>query len=439
MEKVIKNMSRLFAGKNSIAVGVSGGVDSVVLLNLLSEYSAQTNIEITAIHVNHNLRGNESERDELFVKNLCKKLKIKLIIKSVDPKKLVSEGLSVESACRQLRYNAFHEVMEQENINCLCLAHHGNDQAETVLMHICRGSGLRGACSMQEIEGEIIRPLLSVSREDIVKYAKENNIDNVEDSSNAETNYARNYIRNIVMPDLQKIYPQVVSSLVRFSDNARGDEELINSLIPHDSVHIVKGEAVISKEVFKMHASLYSRIIFKAFNRLGIYADIEQKHIEIIAKLASMKAGQSVDLPWGKVAFCDYENIVIGVKKREKKSLTMNFKIGKTVGEKFSCMVTIEDNIEGFDSGVHYADYLKIPDNAVWRTREEGDVFQKLGAGTKKFADYLTDKKIPLRKRDDIYVLASDSEILAVAGYDISDKIKIDADTERIAVINYNI
>ncbi len=431
-----------FVTKNDkVLVGVSGGADSMCLLDILQKAQKQMGFSLIAVHVNHCLRGEESDRDEMFVRKYCEKNGIDFICETVDALKHSKKyAKSVEQAARELRYAAFDKIMQKEKATVLAVAHHKDDQAETVLMHIARGSSLKGAKGMALKSGYILRPLLNFTRCDIEQYNEENKIPSIKDSSNDDINYSRNFFRHKIIPDMEKVYPDAVSAVCKFADKCAIDDDFITSCIPTKMLVYRDDFVKILNQVNELHIALSSRIIKSAFEHLGAYYDIEQKHILQIKELFNMKNGSKISLPFKMIAFKEYDGVVITFKKQFAEEMVYPFKLGKTqipdFGEINAVMLS-DDSFAEFGDGNHYVDFDSIPTDAVWRTRQEGDIFAKIGSGSKKLNDYFIDKKIPQRMRDQVPVLAHGNKILVIADLDISDSVKITNGTNSIVKISY--
>jgi len=430
----------LFNKKQKVGVGISGGADSVFLLYFLAKYKDVLGVdEIIAIHVNHNLRGTESDEDAEFVKRLCANLNTRCEIVSVDVNKYVAkQKVGVEEAARILRYEAFDKIRKEQYLDTICLAHHKNDQAETVLMHILRGAGIQGAIGMLPKHAGYVRPLLCISREDIECALKEAKIKYRTDSTNSNTNYTRNFIRKEVLGRAQKVYPGCVDAICEFSKRMLLDEEFISGLLDKYIVDADDGYKM-SSAVEKMAEPLRYRVYMLAFKKAGAYKDIESKHLKMIDDMLKMKNGAEMHFPMHVTAHRIYGGILFTGETDFGEHREIPFAVPQRVviGD-----VEIETNwVDAgdvhFNDNTHYLDYMKIPENAIWRSRRANDEFAKLGSGRKKLNDYLTDKKIPKVYRDKQIVLASKNIVLAVASYDIGEIVKIDNTTDRIVEINY--
>jgi len=434
-------LSTLIKKGDKVMVGLSGGADSMCLLDLVAKFNTNLEFDFFAVHINHGLRDLEAQRDQDFVVEYCQKNKIKIICKNIKTKEYARKNnKTIEQAGRELRYKTFKEVLENEGANKLLVAHHKNDQVETVLMHICRGSSLSGARGMELENNKVVRPLLNYTRAEIEGYIQSNNIPFIEDSSNSDINYTRNYIRHNVLPNLEKIWPNVVNSIANFAEKVKEEDDYIDSLVPVTLLVIKNTKVTIKQEAEKLKLPILLRLIRKAFESLGKLVDIEKKHLLQVVELFVMKNGSQISLPNGLVAFKEYNGVVIAEKSKNVLRVKNQFVVGCIEVEGFGqiCCQKIESEEVQFGNGCHYVDLDKIPVSAIWRTRADGDVFAKLGSGTKKLNDYFIDKKISKQERDSIPILCDGNKVLVVAGYDVSENVKIDSSTDNIVKITYN-
>lgn len=425
-EFILKN--KLFNSGEVIGVGCSGGSDSMALLHYLANNQEKFDIEVVAIHVDHGIREN-SFSDANFVKEKAKEWGIRFYKFRVDVPKIAKEkNLSIESAARDARYGVFKSLLRKGIVDKIALAHHMSDQAETILMHIFRGSGIVGARGMNAISDKVfVRPFLNTSKQEIFSYIEENNIDFVDDETNEDNTYSRNFVRNVIMKDIISRWPGAVASIVNFGNAVKEDDDYINSQI-HTDAFIIEDKAVkIPLSYFLFDNSISSRIIFKAFKTIGINKDIEKKHLDLIKDIAlNAENGKRVHLPFEIVAVKEYDYLTIYNKHEEKPFFKAPFKCGEfdlPGGKKL-----IVKRVKSFDvkEGQIILDYRKVPQNAEWRFREDGDIFTKFGGGTKKLKAFFIDKKIPTRVRDYIPVLACENEIYAIAGIEISNKVRVE-------------
>ena len=423
-----------------ILAGVSGGADSMVLLDLLHKKELEIGFKLICIHVNHNIREKDSLSDQKLVEEFCKKNNIAFKPYNVfclEEQKKTKETL--EEVARRMRYNCYFDAFNEFKADYLFLAHHKNDQAETILMNIIRGSGVSGAIGIKKSE-KIIRPLIESTKNELINYAKSNRIKYCLDQTNLDNDYTRNYIRNVIIHDIEKINPNFVNNLCAFSDKLLEDENYFSAILPLKLVKFNQKnkEIYISNEVFKYQKPIFVRLIKYCLNKFDWSKDIFNIHYDMVYSLNELKSGSTIKLPHSINVIKSYDKIIITKNSIEKISDEISFKVGKI---KFNNkIITIEkckqDEID-FNSKYKFADYDKIPSDAVFRTRQNGDIFTKIGSGTIKLSDYLIDKKIPQRERDNLVLLASGKNILWICGVEISSNIIIDSSTENFIKLGY--
>lgn len=423
--------SDLFKKGDAIAVALSGGKDSVCLFDLLLSKREELGITLGAINVDHGIRGETSERDSLFVKNLCEKNGIPLFFRKVNcPEYSAANGLSAEEGARALRYKVFNEAIDCGFCDKVATAHHAGDRAETVLFNLFRGTSPLGIVGINDStpDGRIIRPILGAGREQIDAYVKEHKLDYVDDETNFQTDYTRNFIRLEVLPLIKRRFPEAEKSILRFADTASDDEIYLRSLAGK-SLTERNGEvsfpADLPKPVFMRSATI-------AMKKLGIKKDYEKIHLESAYSLRNAENGKSVTLPKGVIAVKDYGKITF-YKKEETRDFEMPFSLGTFdfQGKAYRFEIIGDCNVKRADNRL-IADFMKIPQGAVLRTRRQGDTFEKFGGGTKKLKEYFIDKKIPERERDKILLLAKDEKVFIICGIEISDAIKVDKNTKNV-------
>lgn len=367
--------------------------------------------------------------DADFVREKAKELGVRFYKFRVDAPRIAHEkGISLETAARQARYGVFKSLMQKGVIDKIALAHHMSDQAETILMHIFRGSGIAGAKGMSPISDKVyVRPFLTTSKEDIYRYLDENHLDYVEDSTNDDTSYNRNFVRNVIMKEILSRWPNAIEAIVNFGQAVADDDEFINKQIYAEAIINEDKLVRIPISYFLFDNAIVSRIIFKAVKSIGITQDIEKRHIDLIKRLAlEGENGSKLSLPFETVAIKEYDYLTILNKHVEKVQFEAPFKCGEfdlPNGQKLIVKRVKDFKIE---QGQLIIDYRKVPKDAVWRFRQDGDVFTKFGGGTKKLKSYLIDKKVPARLRDSLPVLASDNQIYAIAGVEISELAKVE-------------
>lgn len=437
------DINSMILGGEHIIVGVSGGADSVCLLAVLKELSQKKRFELEAVHVNHMLRGDEADRDAAYVEKLCKDWEIKLYSVSCDVTGYAKEHhMSLEEAGRKLRYEEFQKrakVYEQAKI---AVAHHQDDQAETVLYQIVRGSSLKGAGGIRPVRENIIRPLLCLTRCEIESYLREKQIDFCIDKTNLTENYARNKLRNKVIPylteeineetvsninhlarDLQESYDYIHMQAKRLLDAAQVQEHRVSFPVEQ----FIKEPAVLRREAIRMSMEKLS----------GTARNITRKHIEAVEELLFGRVSRQVALPYHMTAFRDYGKLIICDEMVEEiREFTYSF---------LDC--TPKDfqwSVEDFDGDwkKNTNDYTKvlnydtIKDTIEIRKRLPGDYITIDRSGKRKLLKtFFIDEKIPKEYRDRIWLVAEGSHVLWVVGYRISEVLKTTETTARVLVV----
>ena len=445
----IEKYNMIETGSHVIA-GVSGGADSVCLLFLLREYRKKKSFQLRAVHVNHGIRGEEAKRDENFTRELCGSLGIPLSVYAYDvPRMAAEQKLSMEEAGRAARSQAFFQegrkllALEQEIPEdsreakkiCIALAHHENDNAETMVHNLIRGTGaagLGGIRPIQIMEGEVyIRPLLGVSRKEIQGYLKERGISWVEDSSNQQPVYTRNYIRSRILPLMEEINPGVVRHMGETAETFRQIEEYLQEktdMLYKEYVKQQEGRWIISQKLLKEKEILQSYVVKRVLElAAGGMKDISARHVESARQLLSGRTGACVSLGRGIKARQVYGNVEIGSFREEPEGLKeLEFRIfpyeNQQIPEK---------------TYTKWFDYDKIERGLEVRHRLPGDFLTvNQTGGRKKLKDYFIDCKIPREVRDDLTLLAEGSHVLWVVGGRISEYYKITSQTKQILEVH---
>ncbi len=418
-------MTNLFDDyKNSvIAVALSGGKDSMCLLNLLLKAQKTHNLTVKAVNIDHSIRGENSEADSNFVKNYCEKLGVELRFFKVDAISYAKENnLSLEEGARALRYQVFDSLLNENFADFIATAHHLSDNFETVLLNIFRGTGIKGLTGIPKKRDKFIRPLLELSRQDIDDYVAKNNLPFVTDDSNFDNNYTRNYLRNEIIPKILEKFPSSETSVSRLTKILKDENEYLDSLaLSH--IENKNDKYYLNKTLPPV---LFKRATKIILNNLGITKDYESVHLDDAVKLTSLPSGSKITLPKNVVAVNEYDKIAFFIIKNKPSEEVFNY-TGESftfLGKKYEISDKKLENSLAFDKD-------KIPKNAVIRNKKDGDVFKKFGGGTKKLKDYLIDKKIPRIDRNKIPLLAVDNNILLIFGVEISDDIKVTANTKN--------
>ncbi|MBP5242840.1 MAG: tRNA lysidine(34) synthetase TilS, partial [Clostridia bacterium] len=411
-----------------ICIALSGGGDSVALLHYFRARAAANGIALSAVHCEHGIRGEASKADYRFVTELCAMWGVPLYQFSADCKKLAEEQkVSLETAARNFRYGCFEELLQSGKTDCIATAHHQGDNAETVLFHICRGASLTGASGIHE-RGGYIRPFLSVSKTEISRYLQENNLQYCTDQTNFDEKITRNALRLRVLPLLEEIVPGAMACISRFSSLAEEDDAFLYALAEKLLLPVTDGVGV----VFCPDKPIFRRACLLALKKLGVEKDYTLTHLELLFALQSLQNGDALSMPDGVEAVREYDRVVF-YRPQKKDEEEIAFGLGNFT------LAGVSFRVEGCKSrltdGYRYIDVNKIPATAVFRTRREGDVFQKFGGGSKKLKNYLIDKKIPVRERDKLVLLADGKEILAIIGGEISEKVKVEENSAVARII----
>ena len=442
MEHVLEYIKKnnLIKPGEIIGVACSGGKDSMCLLHYLNSVKQELDCQVIAINIDHCIREH-SAADSLFVLDYCKEQNIKSYKFKVEALKYSKdEKLTLEQAARELRYKTFDSLIQKGLVDKIATAHHLNDQAETIMLNLLRGCGLGGAKGMEPMRDNIyIHPFLDVDRAEIMAYNDENDVPNVEDETNTDNTYSRNYIRNVIMPTIRKKFRSIDRNLVNFAKICAEDDEFINNQVEMGGVIKEKNIVKIPLTYFTFKPSVINRILIKALQNYSLQ-DIEKRHITMIREFAlEGKNGDSIDLPFDIRCHKEYDYLSIAPKGEVVKSLDRPFTKGKTYIDGFGTIRIVSSKVYNeIKPHSHVVDANKVPANAVWRFRQSGDEFTPFGSEySKKLKEYFIDKKIPSRLRDRIPVLAVGNKIYIIADIEISNDLRVDDNYTQLYKIHY--
>lgn len=443
----------LIANGDGIVVGLSGGPDSICLLNLLNSIKEDLNLKIVAVHINHMLRGIEADKDEEYARERCGELNIEFFSKKIDIKKFAKENrVSEETAGRQVRYKYFDEIMCQMKFNKIATAHNANDQAETILMHIMRGTGIDGLIGIPVKRAQkYIRPILFMKREMVEAYCKQIGDTPRIDASNAQRVYGRNKVRLDILPYMKENFnSDIVQAINRMASLLEQDNKYINAQTEAAYKKFCYREndaMVLASECFDFDKAILSRIIRRAIAELSANkSDISMKHIQEVIDLKKLGTNKRINLPSNVYVINIYGNIYIKIGKDLKEKPSEQLFLHKeeilnkevTFGEYIFNFEVIQgkQNIN-FDENslIKYFNYDKI-DNVIIRYRRDGDKMLPFGmSGSKKLKDIFIDMKIPQEDRAVIPIVEFGGEIAWVVGVKLSNKYKINKDNKKIMKI----
>ncbi|WP_455796597.1 tRNA lysidine(34) synthetase TilS [Clostridium butyricum] len=443
--------NNLIKSGDKVLVALSGGPDSVCLLNILYNLKAELNIEIGAAHLNHLLRDKDAFEDEEYVKTLCKSLDIPCFVKRVDINKYSKDKkMSSEMAGRDARYNFFDDIVKDEGYTKIATAHNANDQAETILFRLMRGSGIEGLCGIKVRRDKIIRPILCLSRKEVEEYIEINNLKPRIDKTNFEKIYNRNKIRLDIIPYIKENFNEdIIQTLNRMSVLLQKDNEFIeNSARSFYEKHCIEQSDyfIIKKEMFDNKEAVVTRVIRYALTNFSkTHYDFEMKHIYEICNLAKNNSGKAIDLPNKIYAENIYGDIYIkerininNIDAKQEIVVNKNEINGKKIffndeNIKFSVLKNDSNLDLNQNNFIKYFDFDKINDSISLRKRKNGDKIIPLGMkGSKKIKDLFIDMKVPKEERDCIPLLCFDENISWIVGIRVSEEYKITNKTKNI-------
>ncbi|MCX6121816.1 MAG: tRNA lysidine(34) synthetase TilS [Ignavibacteriales bacterium] len=426
---------RLIAPVQSVLLAVSGGVDSMVMLHLFSRVRERLKLKLSVIHVNHQLRGEESMGDEKFVMEMSNFYHIPFSCERIDVMSYAHElGLSKQLAARCLRYECFERIRVQAGTDTVATAHHADDNAETVLLNIMRGTGIHGLAGIppKRETGCIIRPLLFATRKEIETYAVEQGITYRNDSSNRSLAYRRNELRHNILPILQKSHPKIVKTLNQIAGTMLDVNEKMRRIVDETMRALIQkdpqGRLTLHVEKLKLEPDfLWDEIFVEVLHRLGI--EPTEKKVSALHRLCTQPTGRSVELGSRFASYHDREYVVFKITDDEQlKSRKVEF--GKSYDYK-NCLISIStpERVPSAFAGTHEVEYIdaeRLGQQLVLRTWQSGDWFIPLGMKTKKkLSDFFTDQKVPRYQKSSIPVLESDGTIVWICGKRLDDRFKL--------------
>lgn len=455
----------MLRAKDAVLVGVSGGPDSVALVHILHEMAPALWLRLGIAHLNHDLRGQDADKDADFVSSLAGKLDLPLYIKKEDIGAYAKkERLSLEEAARRVRYAFYDEIACEHHYNKIALGHHADDNAESILMFILKGTGPAGMAGIAPVrQGRIIRPLIRLTRRQIMRYLAEKRLSYVTDSTNLDPNFMRNRIRNQLIPDLQSAYnPSIIQTLNRLGEIFRSEEEWLTGLLApvferavtrrgKNSVHLSL------KRLRGLHEAARRRVIRKAIATVkGDLRRISFAHVASVTRLLQVCADRSLDFPDRIRVQKVGDEIVITQEKKKLREISADAsriqpevcryyieEPGETpetlhiekVGLVRLTVMSPENLPELHKTGqrVAFFDMNKLQFPLLLRNFQPGDRFTPLGIkGSQKVKKFFIDHKIPRDQRQRCLILKSGDRIAWVVGHRIGEPYKIEPATRRV-------
>jgi len=428
----------LFAGSDRLLVALSGGADSVALLRVLLSlgYSCE------AVHCNFHLRGKEADRDEAFVRNLCESLNVPLHVAHFDTEShAVSRHISIEMAARELRYAYFGELAEETNSSVVAVAHHRNDSVETFLLNLIRGTGINGLKGIRPKNGKVVRPLLIVSRQEILAYLAGLGQDYVTDSTNLQDEYIRNKIRLNILPLMENINPSVQRSIMSVAGRLSEMAGVYNALMEEGKIKVISSFAEGGEGAFRISVPLLLResaprsLLFEILHPLGF----NSSQVELIyGQLGGESGRKFIGKEWIVVKDRSYLLVTKAgsleqddrtLELPEEGTLLLDESVHITVRRvqrTASFVIPRQKNCICLD-----ADKLNFP--LKIRRWKQGDKFVPFGMkGMKKLSDYMTDRKFSLLQKQQQWVVCSGDRIVWLVGERCDNRFRVEADTTHL-------
>ncbi|MBI5400252.1 tRNA lysidine(34) synthetase TilS [Candidatus Saganbacteria bacterium] len=438
---------KMLASGDSVLIAVSGGADSLALLHLLAEYQKELGIAIHIAHLNHMIRKGDADLDVRFVQAVAQKLGLQAIVESFDVQSFAKEEkIGLEDAARRARYAFYDRAANQVGANKIAVGHTADDNVETFLMRLLRGSGLKGLCGIPPVRGKIIRPLIKVWRREINEYVDSLKLVPRSDHTNYESRFTRNRVRLKLIPQL-KIYNLnikeiILQTILLLTDDqeyidGKAQESLVETYISGSENEI----KLNLKAIKEREGPVQGHLLRKAIEKVkGDLLDLTFKHIQdILEKLESTERWE-LHLPGQIYAAGNGREIIISKQKPEEPEDQAFFYTTTVPGE-----VTIKElnkkiKIEWAstaeltaDPNVAFVDYASLGKNIIVRSRGEGDRFVPFGMkGSKKLQDFFVDEKIPQGLRGAIAIVESNGRIIWLAGWRLDDRAKITKNTKKI-------
>lgn len=444
-QNILEN--NLIEAGDNVLIGLSGGPDSIFLFHNLRILKEELSFKLYASHINHMYRGIDAQHDEDFVRELCAKYGVKLFVKRKHAGEYAKEiKVTEEEAGRILRYNFFKDNLNEVGGGKIAVAHNLNDQAETVLQRIIRGSGVDGLSAMSYKKDNVIRPMLNVSKKEVLEYLHLNNFEYCVDKTNFQDIYGRNKVRLNLIPYLEENFnPNIQNALFRMSETMERDKKIIEKYIElkFNDVFIENNNYRIILDLKKlkhMEVGETARIIRMAMDKLkGNTTNLEMKHINNALELIkSGKTGKKINFSEGFTIEISYDNFIINKIVEIIPNFEYNIVLNKPlyipeVGKTLICSVMDVREYKKEDKSSISLDYDLVNNKLIVRNRRPGDSMVPCGmTGSKKIKDIFIDLKIPTEERDRALIIEDDSNILWLEEFRIHNDYKVSSSTTKI-------
>jgi len=422
-----------------VLAALSGGSDSVCLLLLLCELKKDIHFELSAMYLDHMIRGEESEEDGRFAEALCKRMNVPFYLEKRQVPTFAKEhGLSLEEAARILRYEALRDIAKEISSDTkIAVAHNLQDQCETILFRLARGTGPKGMAGMKPVDGDIIRPILFADKESILEYLSLNNQDYRTDKTNDDEAYSRNRIRKNIIPELLKLNSSALShmgKLTRQMDELVEDLELRAREYARKNMEDTVAGLLLKTEGLLEAPELFKTAVVREFIKASGQSlkDISSLHYEKMVLLISGETGKSLDLPNRVKISKTYEGLLLKIDEEEDA-------FDNSLGE-------IKTSLFPYEKGMSlptnfytkWFDYDKIKGAVSLRTRENGDyIIIHPDGSKKKLKEWLIHEKIPRELRDNLPLVAADNEVLWIVGHRTGEGARISPETRTVLQVDY--
>jgi len=428
------NQNLSFLNKSRLLIAISGGLDSVVLTHLCH----QLKLNIGLAHCNFNLRGDESDGDEEFVLQLAEDLDLEVFIESFETEDYAKTyKLSTQMAARELRYDWFDELAEQLNFDFILTAHHADDNLETFLINLSRGTGLDGLMGIPEVNNKIVRPLLTFSREDIETYAKTNKLTWREDSSNASNKYLRNKLRHDVIPVLKEINPFLLQNFESTQNHLQDSKQIIEDTI----VRIQKKAVYVDNDnVIRLSIKKLKKLSNPKAHLFELLKDFNFTEWDDVTNLLDAQSGKQVFSSTHRLLKDrDYLMLIENNSEETQESISIS-EDKKQLKTSFGTLFFDEaDAIFDAQANVICVDKAKLKYPLILRKWEEGDFFYPSGmTGKKKLSKYFKDEKMSLIEKENTWLLCSEKDIVWVIGRRADNRFFATENTKQILKIELN-
>lgn len=450
MKRIIKTVESFIQEKQLLVYGqkvliaVSGGPDSMALLHIFNSLREKYSINVAAAHLNHMLRNGDSEKDSAFVRKICDEWGIECYVDKVDIKSNLPKGESLENHARKIRYSFLHKIKSKCDADIIATGHTKSDQIETVFMRIMKGTGLRGLRGILAKRSDgIIRPVLCLSRKEIEYYVQENKIPFRTDKSNNDKKYLRNTIRHSLLPKAIREYSGIEDKLMNLAKTASEKWGFLESKV------VAEANRTITKtDNNYFFLDLRQPLSYPNYVLLEFIARFINRpcsyHIKSLLRLVEMQPGKRIKLPEKFEAWRTSQGILARKSKNNRCFKIYKCKLGKRVLIQeigltvFSRLIQKRPETFPADSALEACfDADKIGTEWLFRTWQPGDTFRPLGLnGNKKISDLLSERKVAVPERNQIFVMESTSGIAWVVGHRISEDFKISSNTQKILRIN---